>query len=144
MARNRRPPQLGHGSVDDPDGTHIWEQLYDIKSQDSFRFIEPDIIMVRAPPSDQLLDVIMRGASVACQVSLREGFEVKVNADVLGIARLSVAEENRFRAFPVELFEKPADSPALLARHRSPKLFIKEYPWLRPVRAESRFRCAPM
>jgi alpha,alpha-trehalose phosphorylase (configuration-retaining) len=65
--------------VDDPDGTRIWEQLYDIKLQESFQFIEPDIIMVRVPPSDQILDVLLRGASVACQVSVREGFEVKVN-----------------------------------------------------------------
>jgi hypothetical protein len=41
-----------------------------------------DISMVRAPPSDTLLGMLMQGAWVACQLSTREGFEVKVSEAV--------------------------------------------------------------
>ncbi|GAA5811667.1 hypothetical protein MFLAVUS_005108 [Mucor flavus] len=76
-----RTPQLvicGHGSVDDPDGTVIFEQTQAIIQSKKFSFISSDIIAVRLPASDQLLNMIMRGAYVALQLSHREGFEVKV------------------------------------------------------------------
>lgn len=74
-------PQLvicGHGSIDDPDGTLIYELTYGTMSTDAFSQIASDIIVARIPPSDQLLNVILRGAYVALQLSHREGFEVKV------------------------------------------------------------------
>ncbi|KAI8048436.1 hypothetical protein BDF21DRAFT_433390 [Thamnidium elegans] len=74
-------PQLvicGHGSVDDPDGTVIFEQIQGIIQSKKFSHISSDIIAVRLPASDQLLNMIMRGAYVALQLSHREGFEVKV------------------------------------------------------------------
>lgn len=76
-----RTPQLvicGHGSVDDPDGTVIFEQTQAIIQSKKFSLIASDIIAVRLPASDQLLNMIMRGAYVALQLSHREGFEVKV------------------------------------------------------------------
>jgi glycosyltransferase involved in cell wall biosynthesis len=74
-------PQLvicGHGSIDDPDGTVIFEQIQDTLEASKFSTIASDIIAVRLPASDQLLDMILRGAYVALQLSHREGFEVKV------------------------------------------------------------------
>ncbi|OAD78300.1 glycosyltransferase family 4 protein, partial [Phycomyces blakesleeanus NRRL 1555(-)] len=74
-------PQLvicGHGSIDDPDGTIIYEQTHEVTQNASFANITEDIIVARLPPSDQLLDMIMSGAHVALQLSHREGFEVKV------------------------------------------------------------------
>lgn len=74
-------PQLvicGHGSIDDPDGTIIYEQTYGTMATEPFSQISGDIIVARIPPSDQLLNTILRGAYVALQLSHREGFEVKV------------------------------------------------------------------
>ncbi|KAI7870394.1 hypothetical protein BDF14DRAFT_1993964 [Spinellus fusiger] len=74
-------PQLvicGHSSIDDPDGSVVYEQAYDLVQQSSFISIAQDIIIVRLPSFDQLLNIILRGAYVALQLSHREGFEVKV------------------------------------------------------------------
>ncbi|KOC09936.1 putative trehalose synthase (Ccg-9) [Aspergillus flavus AF70] len=78
---DRRAPKLlicGHGSVDDPDGTviydavvtHIEENLPDLAEQ---------ICVVRLGPSDQLLNALLSKAKVALQLSTQEGFEVKVS-----------------------------------------------------------------
>ncbi|OBZ83263.1 Trehalose phosphorylase [Choanephora cucurbitarum] len=78
---DHRTPQLvicGHGSIDDPDGTLIFEQVQNTIESTKFAFIASDIIAVRLPPSDQLLNMIMRCSYVALQLSHREGFEVKV------------------------------------------------------------------
>jgi len=74
-------PQLiimGHGSVDDPDGTVIYEKLHDILHSDGYNLVRTDVCIVRAPPSDSILGCILQGAWVATQLSTREGFEVKV------------------------------------------------------------------
>ncbi|KAG1453991.1 hypothetical protein G6F56_007429 [Rhizopus delemar] len=74
-------PQLvicGHGSIDDPDGSVIFEQVQDIINQKEYAAIAGDVISARLPASDQLLNMILRGAHVAVQLSHREGFEVKV------------------------------------------------------------------
>lgn len=68
----------GHGSIDDPDGTVIYEQTYRTIQKPEFEAISLDIIAARLPPSDQLLDLIIRNAVCALQLSHREGFEVKV------------------------------------------------------------------
>ncbi|ORX60270.1 hypothetical protein DM01DRAFT_1316736 [Hesseltinella vesiculosa] len=74
-------PQLvlcGHGSIDDPDGSIIYEQTHATIHSTPFASIQDDIIAARLQPSDQLLNMILRGAHVALQLSHREGFEVKV------------------------------------------------------------------
>ncbi|KAI8583353.1 hypothetical protein K450DRAFT_223218 [Umbelopsis ramanniana AG] len=74
-------PQLvicGHGSIDDPDGTIVYEQTYGTMVTEPFSQISSDIVVARIPPSDQLLNIILRGGYVALQLSHREGFEVKV------------------------------------------------------------------
>lgn len=74
-------PQLvicGHSSVDDPDGTMIYDQTMELIHKD-FDDLKDDIIVVRLGPSDQLLNAVISKASIVLQLSTREGFEVKVS-----------------------------------------------------------------
>ncbi|OCF61516.1 trehalose synthase [Kwoniella mangroviensis CBS 10435] len=78
-------PQLiimGHGSVDDPDGSWIYEKLHDTLGTKEYALVRDDVAVVRAPPSDSILGCILQGAWVATQLSTREGFEVKVTEAV--------------------------------------------------------------
>jgi len=86
-------PQLalvGHGAVDDPDATIIYDQIMEMLEQDEFSPFAADIIVMRLPASDQrmslsasvlttVLNAIMSNAKIALQLSLREGFEIKVS-----------------------------------------------------------------
>ncbi|KAI8322023.1 UDP-Glycosyltransferase/glycogen phosphorylase [Martensiomyces pterosporus] len=74
-------PQLvlcGHGSIDDPDGTVVYEQVIQLLTQPEYAPYAKDICVARLPASDQLLCAILRGSFCALQLSHREGFEVKV------------------------------------------------------------------
>lgn len=74
-------PQLvicGHGSIDDPDGTIVYEQTLHQLGQPEYSAYAKDICVARLPASDQLLCAILRGSFCALQLSHREGFEVKV------------------------------------------------------------------
>lgn len=74
-------PQLvicGHGAIDDPDASIIYAQVMDQLKKNKYRDILSDIIVARLPPSDQLLNAILRRSYLALQLSHREGFEVKV------------------------------------------------------------------
>ncbi|KAF5365743.1 hypothetical protein D9758_003268 [Tetrapyrgos nigripes] len=75
-------PQLlicGHGAVDDPDASIIYDQVIQLILSDKYREYAQDIIVMRLPPSDQLLNALMSNARIAMQLSTREGFEVKVS-----------------------------------------------------------------
>jgi len=74
-------PQLilaGHGSIDDPDGNMVYEQVLSMLKEDAYSDISDDVFAARLPPSDQLLNILMDGATVCTQLSIREGFEIKV------------------------------------------------------------------
>ncbi|TPX30061.1 hypothetical protein SmJEL517_g06276 [Synchytrium microbalum] len=74
-------PQLvisGHGSVDDPDSGVIFEQVLELLESSRFSSIRDDILVARVPSSDQLLNALLSGSMFACQMSTREGFEIKV------------------------------------------------------------------
>ncbi|KAJ1660349.1 hypothetical protein IWQ61_000719 [Dispira simplex] len=74
-------PQLvicGHGSVDDPDGVAVYQDTIRRLAAPEFAEIGNDICVARIPPCDQLLNSLLSGAYCALQLSLREGFEVKV------------------------------------------------------------------
>ncbi|KAF5327802.1 hypothetical protein D9619_004710 [Psilocybe cf. subviscida] len=75
-------PQLlicGHGAVDDPDASLIYDQvIHHIQSAPYNRYRQ-DIVVMRLPPSDQLLNALMKNSKIALQLSIREGFEVKVS-----------------------------------------------------------------
>ncbi|KAF9069834.1 trehalose phosphorylase [Rhodocollybia butyracea] len=75
-------PQLlvcGHGAVDDPDASIIYDQVIQLIYSDAYREYAKDIVVMRLPPSDQLLNALMSNARIALQLSTREGFEVKVS-----------------------------------------------------------------
>jgi len=80
-ASAEQSPQLvicGHSSIDDPDGSLIYDQTMSL-IHDQFSQYRDDIIVVRIGPSDQVLNAIMSMSKVALQLSTREGFEVKVS-----------------------------------------------------------------
>ncbi|KAK7014984.1 trehalose phosphorylase [Favolaschia claudopus] len=75
-------PQLlicGHGAVDDPDASIIYDQVIQLIHSEAYREFAKDIVVMRLPPSDQLLNALMANARIALQLSTREGFEVKVS-----------------------------------------------------------------
>ncbi|KAJ1892518.1 hypothetical protein LPJ66_006296 [Kickxella alabastrina] len=74
-------PQLvlcGHSSIDDPDGTVVYEEIIQLLNQPEYSSYAMDICVVRLPASDQLLCSLLRGSFCSLQLSHREGFEVKV------------------------------------------------------------------
>jgi alpha,alpha-trehalose phosphorylase (configuration-retaining) len=74
-------PQLviaGHGAVDDPDASLIYDQTMEAIEQ-KYSDIRSDIVVMRVGPTDQVLNAIMSNAKIALQLSTREGFEVKVS-----------------------------------------------------------------
>ncbi|KAH9385586.1 alpha,alpha-trehalose phosphorylase (configuration-retaining) [Nematocida major] len=73
----------GHGSVDDPEATTIFQSLSEKVNDEKFLCIKHKITKVRLPPSDQLLNMILQGAHVTCQLSISEGFEVKVTESLM-------------------------------------------------------------
>jgi alpha,alpha-trehalose phosphorylase (configuration-retaining) len=79
--RAKNTPQLviaGHGAVDDPDGSRIFDQTLEL-IETKYSDIHADIVVMRLGPTDQLLNALMSNAKVALQLSTREGFEVKVS-----------------------------------------------------------------
>ncbi|KAI1609378.1 trehalose synthase (Ccg-9) [Exophiala viscosa] len=68
----------GHSSIDDPDGTAIYDETMDTIKEHHSDLVD-DIVVVRLGPSDQILNAIMSLCTVALQLSTREGFEVKVS-----------------------------------------------------------------
>jgi glycosyltransferase involved in cell wall biosynthesis len=77
-------PQLlicGHGAVDDPDASIIYDQVLNLIVTKYGEYAN-DIVVMRIPPSDQLLNALLDNAYVALQLSTREGFEVKVSEAV--------------------------------------------------------------
>ncbi|CBY00763.1 hypothetical protein IAQ61_011668 [Plenodomus lingam] len=74
-------PQLviaGHGAVDDPDATRIFDET-EAALKGSYHEYKEDVVVMRLGPSDQILNALMSCAKVALQLSTREGFEVKVS-----------------------------------------------------------------
>jgi glycosyltransferase involved in cell wall biosynthesis len=74
-------PQLviaGHGAIDDPDATKIYDQTITLLHTVYTDIVE-DTVVMRLGPTDQILNALMSCAHVALQLSTREGFEVKVS-----------------------------------------------------------------
>ncbi|RPB28633.1 UDP-Glycosyltransferase/glycogen phosphorylase [Terfezia boudieri ATCC MYA-4762] len=77
-----RTPQLlicGHGAVDDPDASIIYDETMQLLESDKYARWANDIIVMRIGPSDQMLNALLTNATLALQLSTREGFEVKVS-----------------------------------------------------------------
>ncbi|KAJ6004975.1 hypothetical protein N7540_012774 [Penicillium herquei] len=75
------PPKLlicGHGSVDDPDGAMIYDEVLE-HIETKIPELRHMICVMRLRPSDQVLNALLSKATIALQLSTREGFEVKVS-----------------------------------------------------------------
>lgn len=68
----------GNGSVDDPDGSMIYDQTM-TQISTHYPHLAGDISVARLDPNDQLLNTVLANAHVVLQLSTREGFEVKVS-----------------------------------------------------------------
>jgi alpha,alpha-trehalose phosphorylase (configuration-retaining) len=74
-------PQLvitGNGSIDDPDGVPIYTLIWNMLQSEPYASFANDIKVVRLPHRDQILNMLLRESAVALQLSIKEGFEVKV------------------------------------------------------------------
>jgi glycosyltransferase involved in cell wall biosynthesis len=74
-------PQLvitGNCSIDDPDGTRIYNETWQILHSDDYAPFIDDVKVLRLPHRDQVLNTLLRKSAIALQLSIKEGFEVKV------------------------------------------------------------------
>ncbi|KAK5994184.1 Trehalose phosphorylase [Cladobotryum mycophilum] len=74
-------PQLvvcGHGSVDDPDTSIIYDQTM-MQLEGEYPELLDDVSVMRLEPIDQVLNCLIANAHVVLQLSSSEGFEVKVS-----------------------------------------------------------------
>jgi glycosyltransferase involved in cell wall biosynthesis len=74
-------PQLviaGNGSIDDPDGAPIYSQIWELLQSEAYASFADDIKVVLLPHRDQILNTLLRQSAVVLQLSIKEGFEIKV------------------------------------------------------------------
>jgi glycosyltransferase involved in cell wall biosynthesis len=74
-------PQLvlaGNTAIDDPDSLPIYCAKVDLLRSDKYVHLANDVKLGRLPPMDEMLNTLLRKCVIAMQLSLREGFEVKV------------------------------------------------------------------
>jgi glycosyltransferase involved in cell wall biosynthesis len=74
-------PQLvlaGNAAVDDPDAPTVYRSIMGILQSKKYAHLAHDVKVGRLPHRDELLNTLLRKCSVALQLSIREGFEVKV------------------------------------------------------------------
>lgn len=77
----KKLPQLvitGNGSIDDPDRMLIYEQALKTVNSERFAKLKKYIKVVVLPHLDQLLNTLLRKSKIVLQLSIKEGFEVKV------------------------------------------------------------------
>ena len=74
-------PQLviaGNGAIDDPEGAPILSETLGFLTMDDYKDLADDIKVTKLPHYDQILNTLLRESKVVLQLSLKEGFEVKV------------------------------------------------------------------
>ncbi len=74
-------PQLvltGHGAIDDPDGMKYLIDTID-RAHNLYPEIAKDIKVARLPHNDQVLNALLRYSFAALQLSVAEGYEIKVS-----------------------------------------------------------------
>lgn len=74
-------PQLviaGNGSIDDPDGVPIYNQIWQLLRSEAYADFACDIKVLQLPHRDQILNMLLRQSAVVLQLSIKEGFEIKV------------------------------------------------------------------
>ena len=79
-------PQLviaGNGSVDDPDGIPVRNLIRRMLQTEPYNQFADDIKVARLPHRDQILNTLLRKSTIALQLSIKEGFEIKVTEALL-------------------------------------------------------------
>jgi glycosyltransferase involved in cell wall biosynthesis len=74
-------PQLvivGNGAIDDPEGKPIYNSTIDMLNRKEYCSFRNDVKVIRLAHNDQVLNALFRKSYVVLQLSIREGFEVKV------------------------------------------------------------------
>jgi alpha,alpha-trehalose phosphorylase (configuration-retaining) len=74
-------PQLviaGNAAIDDPEGIPLYNNTLELLRSKKYKHLEEDVKVSRLPHIDQLLNALMRRSKIALQLSIKEGFEVKV------------------------------------------------------------------
>jgi Glycosyltransferase len=78
----QRPvPQLviaGNSSIDDPDGGPVYNLIKRILRTEPYINFADDIKVAQLPHRDQILDTLLSKSKVVLQLSIKEGFEIKV------------------------------------------------------------------
>ncbi|HYL43501.1 MAG TPA: glycosyltransferase [Ktedonobacteraceae bacterium] len=82
LKKQRKPvPQLvitGNSSIDDPDAIPVYNHIKKLLQSERYERLADDVKVVRLPHRDQMLNALLRGSKLALQLSVKEGFEVKV------------------------------------------------------------------
>ena len=85
-AEHKTVPQLviaGNGSIDDPDGVPVYSLIKRTLQTEPYSHFADDIKVARLPHRDQILNTLLRKSAVVLQLSIKEGFEVKVTEALL-------------------------------------------------------------
>ncbi|GER91015.1 hypothetical protein KDW_51770 [Dictyobacter vulcani] len=85
-AEHKTIPQLviaGNGSIDDPDGVPVYSLIKRTLQTEPYSHFADDIKVARLPHRDQVLNTLLRKSAVVLQLSIKEGFEVKVTEALL-------------------------------------------------------------
>ncbi|GCE30561.1 hypothetical protein KDA_60450 [Dictyobacter alpinus] len=85
-AEQKTVPQLviaGNGSIDDPDGVPVYSLIKRTLQTEPYVHFADDIKVARLPHRDQILNTLLRRSAVVLQLSIKEGFEVKVTEALL-------------------------------------------------------------
>jgi glycosyltransferase involved in cell wall biosynthesis len=81
QSTNQSCPQLvlaGNLAIDDPDAPVIYHATLEALQSQRYASLAADVKLGRLPHLDELLNTLLRKCTVALQLSVREGFEVKV------------------------------------------------------------------
>ena len=82
LEKQHKPiPQLviaGNSSIDDPDGIPVYNLVWRILQSELYTDFADDVKVMRLPHRDQILNTLLRKSEVVLQLSIKEGFEVKV------------------------------------------------------------------
>ncbi|ELQ76013.1 Glycosyltransferase [Trachipleistophora hominis] len=92
----------GHGSVDDPEGGLIFNELMAYLDEEKNAAVKNNIIVVKLPPLDQILNLVLKKARVALQLSISEGFEIKVTEAILKSVPVVVYDSG---GLPLQVYE---------------------------------------
>jgi len=92
-----------NSSVDDPDGSVVFQESIEQLEKEEFRDVAKDICLVRLPSSDQLLNSLLRSSIAVLQLSTREGFEIKVTE---ALAKSKVVIVYKAGGLPLQIVDK--------------------------------------